>query len=46
MKPLLNLVRKILLTDWSPISFEVPEDEYDQYALRIIGMLYRKIPLI
>ncbi|AHI05239.1 hypothetical protein BDW_03655 [Bdellovibrio bacteriovorus W] len=36
-------VKKILLNDWDPIGIKNNPNakaEYDQYALRIVGMLY------
>ncbi len=40
-------VRAVLLEEWDPIGAGVRDeasDEYDGYALRIIGLLVRKAP--
>ena len=34
-----NAIRSVLVTDWNPIGFSVPGDEYDAY----IGTIYRLI---
>lgn len=40
-------VRAVLLTDWDPIGVgrvDAASDEYDGYALRLIGLLVRQAP--
>lgn len=36
---LMKEVRLVLLNDWNPIGFTVPDDEYDSYAPRVLGLL-------
>jgi hypothetical protein len=33
-------IRNILVNDWNPIGFPVPEDEYDGYIGHIYHLLY------
>ena len=36
---LMNEVRLVLLNDWNPIGFPVPQDEYDSYIPGILRLL-------
>ena len=37
-------VRAILLHDWDPIGFRVPDDEYDSYLWPVLRMLQEGAP--
>lgn len=36
--------REILLRDWDPLGFYVPEDEYDEYGARVLAQALRGVP--
>jgi hypothetical protein len=40
---LYKAINVVLWTDWDPIGCGVPEDEYDSYVPRILGMLIGKV---
>lgn len=39
VRALFKQVQAILLVDWDPIGFPVPQDEYDSYAWPVVELL-------
>ncbi len=35
----IEAIRQILLSDWNPIGFDVPDDEYDEYIPQLYQMI-------